>query len=240
MTSKTIELGAMARTVAERINEMIINSRHHFHFNNHRTSQTDSLHKEQRKSATYYALYTCGIPAFGIETSKSLPLEKKVRYHNLAINAFMDMLGIEPETPGINLDSPRLDYLVIAINDSLPVVVKDGQMLNVCRGDTIMISHIESNYARGLTADIVGYGNFSDTRKTVTITKPARVVVRKDYYPCGHIRIAVGQTREIAVGPQEGGASSDAAVVTLFDVKINGHKRQIDNFGRVAITRGIF
>jgi len=88
-----IDLKAMGEKVVEKINSHIPDPKFKFHFNNHRTRMADSIHKEQRKSATYYALYTCMVPAFGIESAKSLPLEQKVRQHIYAVNGFMDLLG---------------------------------------------------------------------------------------------------------------------------------------------------
>ncbi len=238
-TGQTVYLGEMAKSVAEEINKHIENRRHHFRFNNHRTSEKSSIHKEQRKSATYYALNTGGIPAFGIETSKSLPLATKVRHHNLAINAFMDRMGIVPETPGINLDRPKLRYLVVSINDALPVVVKNNQVLYVKSGDAIRISHIEANYERGLTADIIGYGSFSDLRKKLTIKAPTKVVVRKDYYPCGSINILIAETREIA---SRGVFVADGQVpvpkLKSFKIKINGNQYIFNNFEHVTVLKG--
>jgi len=239
-TGRTVNMGQLAQRVADQINLHVENPEHHFHFNNHKTSDKASLHKEQRKSATYYALYTCGVPAFGIETSKSLPLETKVRHHNLAINAFMEQLGIVPETPGINLESPKLRYLVIAINGTLPVVVESNQVLHIKSGDTIMISHIEANYERGMTADIINYGTFNDLRKKVTITAATEVVVRKDYYPCGKINISVADSARVAsmgvfVSSER---VSPAPAIKFFKLKINGRAQIFKNFEHVDITRG--
>jgi hypothetical protein len=238
-TGQKIALGAMARSVSEEINKGIENAAHHFHFNNHKTKETGSLHKEQRKSATYFALYKGNIPAFGIETSKSLPLETKVRHHNLAINAFMERIGIIPETPGINLEHPILDYLVVSVNDSLPVVLKNRQKLYVNKGDTVMISHIESNYNRGLSADVMGYGTINDVRKEIRITKPTRVIVRKDYYSCGRIDIALGgspggMTQEASFSRQPHLNSS----FLLFKIRINGKETFARNNERVKLIKG--
>jgi hypothetical protein len=62
----------MAERVIARVNPQIQEPHYRFRFNNHRTAEPDSLHAEQRKSATYYALTGEGIPAFGIETSIGL------------------------------------------------------------------------------------------------------------------------------------------------------------------------
>lgn len=238
-TGKKLELGAMARSVSEQINKSIKDPSHHFHFNNHNTKEEGSSHKEQRKSATYFALYKGGIPAFGIETSKSLPLAMKMRHHNLAINAFMGRFGIVPETPGINLDHPMLDYLVVSVNDSLPVVLKNKQTLYIKNGDTVMISHIESNYDRGLSADILGYGTINDIRKELRITKPTRVIVRKDYYSCGRIDIALGGPRGVMT---QGASFSKQPHLDrsflLFKIRINGKETFARNNERVKLIKG--
>ena len=72
-TQTWVELKTMADRVLETVNPQIQEPRHRFRFNNHRTQANDTIHAEQRKSATYYTLTSLGIPAFGIETSKSLP-----------------------------------------------------------------------------------------------------------------------------------------------------------------------
>ena len=238
-TGKTIHLADMARLVSQEINKNIKNPRNHFHFNNHQTKEIASLHKEQRKSATYYALYTYGIPAFGIESSKSLRLEQKIRHHNLAINAFMDRLGIVPETPGIKLERPVLNYLVISINDSLPVVVKNRQSLSIEAGDTIMISHIESNYKRGLTADISGYGTVSDIRKKIRITEPTTVIVRKDYYACGSINIKItGGGKKIVADAAVSDPKKTGSGILLYKITINGDERIFENEEHVKLVKG--
>ena len=238
-TGKTIDLGEMARFASQNINKSIKNPRNHFHFNNHRTKEVSSLHKEQRKSATYYALYTYGIPAFGVESSKSLSLEQKVRHHNLAINAFMNSLGIVPETPGIKLERPVLNYLVISINDSLPVVIKNRQSLSIEAGDTILISHIESNYKRGLTADIAGYGTVNDIRKKIRITEPTTIIVRKDYYACGSINIKkLGGRKKIVADVAVSDQKKTGPSILLYRIKINGDERIFGNEEHVKLVKG--
>jgi len=66
-------------------------------------------HPEQRLSATHYALTQALIPAFGVETSKTIDkLEMKITLHKLVINSFMEMLGIELDAPGLDLKSQNL------------------------------------------------------------------------------------------------------------------------------------
>ncbi len=237
--SKTIELGKIAREVLKRVNQKINNPKHHIHFNNHRTSEQTSSHKEQRKSATYYALYSCEIPAFGIESSKSLPLKLKVLHHNLAINAFMEKFNIIPETPGIYLDPPILKYLIVSINDSPPTVVANLRTLNINYGDSIHISTIATNYERGLSADIIGFGTINDVKKSLKITKPTRVVVRKDYYPCGSIYIALsGRTNKLSTYISKQIESVKGPEFLYHKIKINGKEQIHGNYAHIKLIKG--
>ncbi len=235
-TGEILHLGAIARSVCEAINRQIQDPTLHFHFNNHRTRDRNSPNKEQRKSATYYALYTAGIPAYGVETSKSLSLEEKVRHHNLAINAFMAFLGIVPENPGLNLDPPVMRYLIVSVNDSLPMAVENDQVLRVAAGDTIRISHIEANYDRGLSADVLGVGTVNDFRRKIRIDRPTRIVVRKDYTPCGSVYLETGGSDlpTATVSDRTGGGPG----MLLFRVRTNGEERIYPNNGRVSLVRG--
>ncbi|MCK5328150.1 MAG: hypothetical protein KAR36_06060 [Candidatus Latescibacteria bacterium] len=231
-TGKILHLGDMARQVAVQINRHIKEPGHRFHFNNHRTRNTDTLHPEQRKSATYYALFQCGIPAFGIETSKSLPLETKVRHHNFAINAFMELLGIVPESPGVYLDPPVMRYIAIAVNDKIPFAVPNGYTLQIRSGDMVRISHVEANYKRGLSADILDYGTVNDMHKPIQITRPTQVVVRKDRHPCGMINIVLDaaqlQLRTVTAVPE----------ASFFKTRINGDERLFMNNAHVDLIKG--
>jgi hypothetical protein len=234
-TGKTIRLGSMARAISERVNRFIENPEHHIRFNNHRTKDPDTPHREQRKSATFYALYTYGIPAFGVEASKSLPLESKIQYHNLIINAFMEAFDIVPETPTIRIEKPKLRYLVVSVNDALPVVLENHQTLEMRRGDTLTISHIEANYERGLSVDILGYGALNDIRKRFVITKPTRVIVKKDSFPCGAIDVKLGGPGRLAAATPQ---PQPERQLKYFRVKVNGEEQTVETDARLEVTRG--
>jgi hypothetical protein len=239
-TGRVIELGNMARMVAGDINRDIQDPDLYFHFNNHKSREEATMHKEQRKSATYYALYSCGIPAFGIETSKSLSTETKVRHHNLAINSFMKLFDIVPEMPGVNLDLPQLKYLVVSVNDSIPIAVKDNETLYVNSGDSVMVTHIEANYERGLTADVAGHGSISDIRRKFIINEPTKVVVRKDYFPCGSIRLAIDEKSDEAT-PEfslKGDEKRYKLSKILFRTRVNGAERIDESGSRIKLIKG--
>lgn len=184
----TIQLEALARKVLEKVNQRISDPDHHLHFMNTNTFDPNSKFTEQLKSATCFALTHYCIPAFGIETSKNLAdLELKIRYHNYVINEFLELFEVEPEHPAIIYEPPRLIYLLISINNMLPIVVEDQNTIPLFKGDTIKITHIESNYNRGLSCDILGIGSKHDFQKGFVISQPTKIIIRKDSQKIGEV-----------------------------------------------------
>jgi len=230
---EVLRLGEMAKQVAEEINKEIANDLYKFHFNNTRTDEPGSVHREQLKSATYYALTKHHIPAFGIETSKFLPsIDLKVRYHNLAINAFMRLFGIIPEHPPLFLDPPGLKYLVVSINGQIPIMIPDQQALHIMPGDTINVAHVEANYERGLSADVLGYGSLNDFREDISIHQDTKLLIRKDNKVFATIPIRANRDGGPCIG-------TPAHIrVTRFIIEAEGRKQIIENGGTLEILRG--
>lgn len=188
----TLHLEKMAQEVLQRVNRKIENPDHHLHFMNTNTFAANTDFPEQKKSATYYALSNFGIPAFGIETSKNLPNHTlKIRYHNYVINEFLNLFGIEPEHPSIIYESPRLIYLLISVNNDAPLVIDNNGTVNLLKGDRIRIDHIESNYRRGLSCDILGTGDDQDFQRELPIDSSTQIIVRKDNLIIGKISLQV-------------------------------------------------
>ncbi len=230
---KVLKLGDMAGKVIKEINREITNDLHKFRFNNTHTNELDSIHREQLKSATYYALTKHHIPAFGIETSKFLPsIDLKVRYHNLAINAFMKLFGIIPEQPGLFLDPPALKYLVVSINGQIPIVIKDKHTLNIMAGDNIKIAHVEANYERGLSVDILGYGSLNDFRKDFSIYKDTSFIVRKDNKVFAQIPIRMSKKKTVSL------RSLKKETVSHFIIEVNSKKQLLKNGEALDVVRG--
>ncbi len=237
-TDRAINLEKMARQVIEEINQHISDKAFHFHFNNHRTNHPDSLHKEQLKSATYYAYQVCKIPAFGIESAKSLPLEQKVKQHIYAINAFMALLDIVPQTPGIDLKKPEMEYMIISVNDSVPFVVGRMQHLSVNKGDTIQVHDIVANYERGLSVDVIGLGNrFNDMKKKLVVHESTRIEAKKDFYKCGSVFIDI----QAETGKEPGRVEIKEAIsarTLQYKLRVNGELKIADNYSHVQIQQG--
>jgi predicted deacylase len=189
-TGRVLHLGQEARAAIDIINRDIKEDQYKFNFSNHDTLSDNSKHKEQRKSASFYALTKLGIPAYGIETSKQLPsLEMKIHQHNLAVNAFMELYGVVSEQPRINLEPPELKLMVISINDKLPVAVADGQTLLINSGDMVEVVQVVANYDRGLSVDFLGLGSLNDIRLPHKIVKPTTIIARRDNIKFGQVQL---------------------------------------------------
>ena len=190
-SGKTIELQQYAERVLQEVNKEIHDPQYAFRFFNTRTTSDNSLYKEHRKSASYYALTVLGIPAFCIETSHNLPdLETKVFQHNLVINAFLNLFGIEFEQPGLFLETPKLSYLVISVDNTLFFAVPDKQTLLVPPGAQVEIADLRANYERGIMVAVQGLDAFNPLHRPFTINQKTTVSVRKDTFLIGQIDIA--------------------------------------------------
>ncbi len=159
--------------------------------------------------------------------------------HIDAINGFMELLGIVPQTPGLDLKKPRMQYMIISINGSLPVVAERMQHLGIRKGDTVEILDIVANYERGLSADIIGTGNeFNDLKKKVQILEPTRIVAKKDFYPCGSVFLDF--TAPPVPVPASVPISSPGQSHTQFQykLKINGQTRMARDREQIFLHRG--
>jgi hypothetical protein len=230
-SGKVLKLGEMARKVIGEVNPHIPNRLHQFNFNNTRTDDTDSPHREQMRSATYYALTRHHIPAFGVETSKFLPsIDLKVQYHNLVINAFMKHFGIVPESPGLNLEPPHLKYLVISINGLTPIVIEPTQQIVLHSGDSINVTHIEANYDRGLSVDLLGHGDLNDFRKDFMIFKDTSLIIRRDNQTFAEIPIRVSGKRAVE--------TAHPAKIDYFVIEARGQRILLSSGDTLDLTSG--
>jgi len=85
------DLENISSSVVEHVNKYLLTEEDKYHLHNTRTREGD---KEMEKSLTYYAI-NHGKAAFGNEASKELPTHKRAYYHLLALEKYMDIMGIE-------------------------------------------------------------------------------------------------------------------------------------------------
>ena len=89
--NKYSDLLTISQDVVKHVNTKLIKKEHVYHLHNTRTREGD---KEMEKTLTYYAINQ-GKAAFGNEASKSLPTHQRTYYHLLALEKYMDTMGIE-------------------------------------------------------------------------------------------------------------------------------------------------
>ena len=224
LNGDTLKLEEMAQKVIKGINLRVENPEHKFSFFNTNTLSPDTKYPEQRKSATYYALTTFHIPAFGIESSKNLEnVELKIRYHNYAINEFFKLMGVEPEHPAVLFEPPKLIYLLITINNTETKIVENDGFIQVNYGDIIRVKHIESNYNRGLTCDVLGIGNAQDFQKPIPVLKPTSIIVRRDNIIIGSVKVeTIGSTFDSIA----------------YIIEVNGIQRKLTDGQTLTVKRG--
>ena len=199
-TGKVLLLAERAQNVVDKVNQMVENPQHIFHYKNTKTKDPSSIHKEQRQSATFYALYQQGIESYGVETSKNIrSLDLKVTYQTMIVNAFLDEFDIEIDSQVAQLPQPKLSYLLVSRNGERPQGYKNGEVLNITEGDTIRIEAAFTNYQRGVIVDIEDYNGLNDLNKPIVIEKSTGVRVLKDQYLAGRLYInAVPKSQLIA------------------------------------------
>ncbi|MGP2657924.1 M99 family carboxypeptidase catalytic domain-containing protein [Malaciobacter sp. WC5094] len=86
-------LEEISTKVVSSINQKLLDKKDIYNVKNTKTRQGD---KEMEKTLTYFAINNKKA-AFANEASKELPLHERVYYHLLAIEAYMDIMGIEYE-----------------------------------------------------------------------------------------------------------------------------------------------
>ena len=120
------DLGCIAEKVSKKLNEHLLQNHHSF---NVRNTQTKKKKNEMQHSLTYFAINN-NKAAFAIETSKELKTtEQKVYYQLRAIEAFMQIMGIEYQRD-FELNSENIQNITknngnIVINDNISLNLSD-------------------------------------------------------------------------------------------------------------------
>lgn len=220
---KQVELAEIGKRIMKRVNARIKNPDHHFGFWDHNSVARDTKHLEMRKSATYYALTTHSIPAFGLETSKDLPtLYHKVKYQLVVLREILQEFELEFVFPSANVKLPVLHWTEFLKNGKDIIRVNSNTNLRLAPGDTIVIKKIFSNYDSGLSANILNWGTLNDMEKEFTFKTTTTILIKKNNLPIGKVylkRFLKNSVREVSVD-------------------MNGRIETIPNWGKIEITTG--
>ena len=217
---KTLKLGEMAKKAMDAANEKIPDDDPKKHYFNTETSKSSSRFKSMRKSATWYAVSDLCIPAFGIEGSKNMKLDKNVLYHNYVINEFMKNTGIEIEYPNTHTYEPEFTGAVIKVhNDEL--FIRSGKVLEVEKDSKIIFR--KDNVVMG-----------SITIKAVEPVKQAAAV--KDA-PHKEIEIPVKEQERVKLSSEESKISLEP-YIKYFHLTIDNKDVYIKNGDKIHIKNG--
>lgn len=231
----SLKLGDMAKRVLEEVNAKIENKDLHLHLFDTKTGDANSVFKDMRKTATWYALTNVCVPAFGIEGSKSVKsIEQNVLYHNYVVNEFMKEMDIVPEQPRVMIVKPEMTEALLKINDET-FHARPGDTVSVNNGDKVEVVYVESNYTRGITCDILGYGSLNDMNKPLEISGNTKIIFRKDNSKIGEIYIK----SEIKAPDKIVSANVDGAqTLWVFLMKVDGKYQTVADGGRLNVKNG--
>ena len=84
------DLGPRARSVAGRVNGVLVDDGHRYHVKN---TETGKGNREMARTLTWFALNNAK-PAVGVEASKELPTHLRAYYHLQVLEAYMRELGV--------------------------------------------------------------------------------------------------------------------------------------------------
>jgi hypothetical protein len=184
---KSLDLEHFAREVAQEINSKLADKRYHFHVNNTHTFSKRSVHQEQRKSLTCYALTWKHKLALGIEATKNCPLPQGISYLTMAVNGMLERAGIEAETfPSITPASIAEELkrnevfsgLRVKIN-GLERVIRPKSEIFLTPGDRFQILSVEAEHPRGWYPSLSGSRLHNGIGKSFSITRREKLILKK-------------------------------------------------------------
>jgi hypothetical protein len=222
---RQINLSETGKRILKRVNRQIENEAHHFGFWDHNSVDKNTRHLAMRKSATYYALTTFSIPAFGLETSKDLPtLYHKVKYQLLVIKEILREFDLEFVFPPLRVREPVLYWAEFLKNGKDIIRVNGNTNLRLNPADKIVIKRIFSNYDSGHSANILDWGTLNDISKELIFKKntTTTIIIKKNHLVIGKVYLR--------------GFRRDS--VREITVDVNGGVRKIPNWGKIELKDG--
>jgi len=117
---KYSDLKEISSQVVEHVNANLLRDEDKYHTHNTKTREGD---KEMEKTLTYFAINNSKA-AFGNEASKNLPTHERAYYHLLALEKYMDIVGIKYKRK-FTLSA---NGVYRAINDDIYISLYDGKI----------------------------------------------------------------------------------------------------------------
>jgi hypothetical protein len=184
---RRLYLEHFAKEVAQKINSKMMDKRYHFHVNNTNTFNKRSIHLEQRKSLTYYALAWKHKMAFGIEATKNCSLPQGVGYLTLAVNAMLEKAGIRAEAfpsvfTAVIADelkrNEEFSGLRVKIN-GVERLIQPKSVILLTPGDRFQILSVEAEHSHGWYPSLSGSHLYNGIGKVFSITQSDQLILQK-------------------------------------------------------------
>jgi hypothetical protein len=135
------------------------------------------------------------------------------------------------------LDPPKLKFIVMSVKDKNPMTVPNNTHIHLNMGDEIEITHVESNYERGLAVDVLNYGSLNDLRKKIRINEDTRIIIYKDKFIAGNIGVIVGET-DLISSSQSSKISPDYRGFDYILLEVNNNKSFFSVNEVINLTKG--
>ncbi len=202
------DLGCMAEKVSHKLNQHLLQNHHSF---NVRNTQTKKKKNEMQHSLTYFAINN-NKAAFAIETSKELKTtEQKVYYQLRAIEAFMQIMGIEYQRD-FELNS-----------DNIQKITKNNGNIVINGNISLNLTNLRKN---------LSYIPLQSNKNELCFTHPLGGVYEDDRFIdlyIGHNRISRLNKTKFSIKKCEG----------PFEAVVDGEKKSIDLPSEVKIVSDI-
>ncbi len=201
-------LGCIAQQVSDKLNQHLLQDHHGF---NVRNTKTKKKKNEMQHSLTYFAINN-NKPAFAIETSKELQTTaQKVYYQLRAIEAFMQIMGIEYQRD-FDLDS-----------ESVKNITKNSGKITINGNISLNLDNLRKN---------LSYIPLQSNKNELYFSHPLGDVVKGDGFIdlyVGHKKISHLKTSKFRLEKCEG----------PFEAVIDGRVESIHLPSEVRITSDI-
>jgi hypothetical protein len=185
---RRLDLEYFGKEVAHKINSKMGDKRYSFHVNNTNTLHRNSLHQEQRRSLTCYALTWKHKMAFGIEATKNCSIPQAISFLTMAVNAMLERAGVVAETfpsvsPAVVAEelkrNEEFSGLRVKINDFENLIPPKGEIL-LAPGDKLQILSVEARHTRGWYPSFPGLNIYNGMGKEFSISQRDRLILQKD------------------------------------------------------------
>ena len=184
---RRLNLELFAREVAHRINTRILDKRYHFQVNNTNTFSKNSLHQEQKRSLTSYALAWKHKMAFGLEATKNCSLPQAISYLTMAVNGMLERSGLVAMTfPSVSAAAieeelkrnEEFSGLRVKINDREKLIPPKSEIL-LTQGDRLQILSVEAKHPRGWYPSLSGSNMYNGMGKVFVIRQNDQLILQK-------------------------------------------------------------